>query len=308
MALFDDTKAVVDEARKHPGRVLVLLVIVSAAVFGKAFIEQLGQNAAQPTEPLTHEGSPTGSTPTKSEAIERPVPRPNPQLFLTLERMALTQPSGQVLRSQTLEASGVAPLATAAADWVRAALSAEFPVTEPTLAIEFNPTNPTPTLRADPLTVRFWMFGDGLKSHPDVHQSSEAIRKAVETARQRNAPLVFHFERPGYDLEFLEVQSPQPPERLQVALRRRENPLFVVVVDLDNDELRARLRASLSGQDIRVQEMSALAAFNRAYEESRTPGFSHEHRVTLLRQARIDAVVKGKFTSTAASVEAGLSK
>lgn len=228
---------------------------------------------------------------------------PAMQLTLTLERMQLTRPSGVVLTKATLSAADMASASKRAAAWIRSVLRTHFPTTEETLEVHVNPSSadalsimqPRDPLRQD----RFWMFSNGAKTgHPRIPESPEAIRREMMNVLSSSEPVVFHFDRPGYELEFIQLRSAQLREVHTVTLRRRENALLSVMIDLGaNEELNGRLFADLSGADIQVRRANQLAALEKSYEESKKYDIRPEQRLTLLRDARVDVLITGVLSN-----------
>jgi hypothetical protein len=225
--------------------------------------------------------------------------RPSAQLTLSLERMQLTRPSGVVLANVTLPVADTASASKKAAAWVQSVLRAKFPTNEETLVVTVDPSNadalsivqPPDALRQD----RFWMFANGAKAgHPLIPESPEEIRAAMTSALISSEPVVFHFDRPGYELGFIQLRSAQLRQVHTVNLRRRENALLTVVADMrGNDALQQRFRADLSGPAMQVHSASQLLALEKIYEDSKKYDLRPEQRLTLLRQSRVDVLIGG---------------
>jgi hypothetical protein len=229
-------------------------------------------------------------------------------LSLSVQDMRLTEPSGINLDSNEFKAGGSNDLIDQAAKWVKSTLDRRFPRNDEeiqvTAGVKLDRTGgnhevhlePRDKLRID----RFWVFTTDLKEgHPNLLAAGEATKDVINHALAGGSgnlsKLVLHMDRPGYDLGLIEVPIGQAPKT--VTLRRLPEPALTVIVDSisSNEPLAERLRAKLRDLGVVVGTPDFYNAKRKAYERSLGKNLTDSQRLIHLREARIDAFVRGTY-------------
>jgi hypothetical protein len=228
--------------------------------------------------------------------------------------MQLCEPSGTSLENKEFRVEDRDAATEEAADWVKAALDRSFPRPEPKLKVTVSvivdksaghhkiTVDPPDPLRQD----RFWTFTDfGEKiGHPALHESKEAAEEAIVRALsdKANGPvrkILLHVDRPGYDIELISVRVGDPPVTKELHLLKE--PAFTAIVDeiVGDDRGAEGLRAKLRAKGLRVGTREDLKAKEKKYEQSRKKDIGEGQRLLLLREARVDAFVRGSYEERA---------
>ena len=212
------------------------------------------------------------------------------RLDISVQRMGLDNPEGTNIDSTVIKNTDPDRLLDEAATWVKSTLDRHFPRAEQALKVTAvvvrDQPGGDPRIEVEPKDAlredRFWMFSGVTKTgHPRAEVAKEATREAIA----RSKKILLHVDRPGYDLQLIQLPADGQPQT--VSLNRLEEPSLTIIVDsiAGNESLAERLRSKLRDSGLAVGSPKELEAKRGAYIESKAPDLTPYQRLTKLREA-----------------------